>query len=200
MFKHTQRGSATVLILAAIAILVLGGIFAITSYISAANFGNASEQSLIAKHDDLKNIKSNYTLKVAEIAQVPQAYRKDLEKVIAATFEGRYGEQGVARGSDPGKQTWQWLQEQNPSLDSSLYARIQQVMESGRNEFTVAQTEFLDMKRAYKTELGYVWRGFWLGLAGYPKIDLSKYNTIVDSGTTEQFRTGVDEAIKLPAE
>ncbi len=97
----------------------------ITSYISAVNFGNRSEKGIKAQYEDMENVLAQYSLKVAEIAQVPEMYRDDLKEVYRAAIEGRYG----ANGSQA---TMQWLREQNPNFDSSLYTKIQQVMEAGR--------------------------------------------------------------------
>lgn len=172
---------------------LLVGLFAlvgIVAYVSNANYGNKAEKELVAKLEDNKNILGQYTLKIQEMAQIPEMYKNDLREIVQASFEGRYGEKGS-------QATWQWIQEQNPNLDPALYNRIQQTMEAGRNEFKTAQTELLDKKRAYETNLGYLWKGFWLGLAGYPKIDLTKIRIVVASDTQEKFDTGVDHGIKL---
>ena len=173
--------------------MALVAVLAIGSYVSAANYGAQAENELDATYYDNQNILSNYTLKVQEMAQVPDMYRADLEKIVKATFEGRYGAEGS-------KATWQWLKEQNPNLDPALYNRLQQTMEAGRNEFQVAQTGLLDKKRVYQTNLDYVWKGFWLKLAGYPKIDLDEIKIITDVGVQAKFESGNDSAIKLRQE
>ncbi len=189
MIKSTGAIVLAVLLLlaGAVTLLVVG------SYVTAANYGAQAENDLQATLDNNKNILSNYTLKVQEMAQVPEMYRDDLLKIVTATFEGRYGEGGS-------KATWQWLQEQNPNLDPALYNRLQQTMEAGRNEFQVAQTGLLDKKRVYNTNLDYVWKGFWLGVAGYPKIDLNEIKIITETSTQTKFATGVDSAIQLRKE
>ena len=60
--------------------------------------------------------------------------------------------------------------------------KVQQVVESTQKEFQQSQTQLLDIKRSYETALGTVWQGFWLGMAGYPKIDLSKIKMITTDG------------------
>lgn len=172
------------------AVIALVALMSVVSYVSAANSGNESERRLTAMYENNQNILGQYTIKVQEMAQVPDMYRDDLKEVIAATFQGRYGEGGS-------KATWQWLKEQNPNLDPGLYNRLQQTMEAGRNQFTVSQTELLDMKRKYETDLGYVWRGFWLKQAGYPKINLDEIKVVKAGNTEAVFEAGVDEGIKL---
>lgn len=188
--KNQNRGSATLIALSLVGLFALGIVFAAFSYISAANYGHQAETSLSAKHTDNKNILGQYTIKIGEMAQVTDMQRDDLQKILQATFEGRYGAEGS-------KAAFQWIQEQNPNLDAGVYNRLQQTMEAGRNEFKVSQTELLDEKRAYETNLGYVWKGFWLNLAGYPKIDLTKINIIVATDTEQKFESGVDEGVKL---
>ena len=124
------------------------------------------------------------------MAQIPEIYRDDLKEIISETFQGRYGAEGS-------KAVFQWIQEENPQVDSSLYKNIQVTIEAGRNEFTVAQTQLLDVKRSYETNLGYLWKGFWLKIAGYPKLDLSKYKPVVATDTAEKFNTGIDYGIQL---
>ena len=171
------------------AALSLVGIAAV-SYISAANYGNEAEQEIKAAWQDNKQIRGMYAMKVMEIASVPRAYAADLEKVVGGAISSRYGKEGS-------KAVFQWIQEQNPNVDASLYKQVQQVMEAGRNEFQAKQTKLLDIKRAYETNLGYVWRGFWLKLAGYPKIDLEKYNVITSEDAEAAFAKGTDSAIQM---
>lgn len=193
MFNSDTVSRFSGLAIAGVFIALLVGLFAlvgIVAYVSNANYGNKAEKELVAKLEDNKNILGQYTLKIQEMAQIPEMYKNDLREIVQASFEGRYGDKGS-------QATWQWIKEQNPNLDPALYNRIQQTMEAGRNEFKTAQTELLDKKRVYETNLGYVWKGFWLSLAGYPKIDLTKIRIVVASDTQEKFDTGVDNGIKL---
>lgn len=174
-------------LLAAIALVVL---ISIGSYISAANYGNTAEKEIDAVWSNNQNVLGQYTLKVQEAAQVPEMYKNDLKEVVTAAVQGRYGEGGS-------RAVMQWLKEANVPFDSSMYTKMQQIIEAGRNQFTTEQTRLIDVKRSYETNLGYVWRGFWLKLAGYPKIDLAKYKPVVAGDTAKAFETGVQAPIKL---
>ena len=192
--KKTQSGIATFhILIGVIVVALLIGLALAGSYISAYNYGNRSEKSLSTKLEDNQQILGQYTIKVGEMAQVPKAMRNDLLKVIEATFTGRYGQDGS-------KATWQWIQEQNPNLDPALYNRLQQTMEAGRNEFTRAQTELLDQKRVYTTNLDSFWTGFWLRMAGYPKIKLEDIKVVKAANTEQVFADGVDPGVKLDLE
>lgn len=162
----------------------------VSSYISAFNYGSRAENAVKAQYSDMENILGQYSLKVSEAAQIPAMYRDDVQKVFSSAISGRYG----AGGS---KAVFQFLKEQNPSLDVSVYRKIQELVESGRNEFQNAQTKFIDTKRGYETNLGYFWMGTWLRISGYPKINLADYKIISSDHAQESFKTGIDKGIKI---
>ena len=117
-------------------------------------------------------------------------YKEDLQGVIEATFQGRYGQDGS-------KAVFQFIQENNLNLDPQLYRQIQQVMEAGRNDFQMSQKQLIDVKRGYEVQLQQFWSGLWLGFAGYPKVDLSKYKIVVLDDVDVKFESGKDSVIKL---
>ena len=173
-----------------IAVLVLVGVGLFSSYVSYHNMGAQYEQRLEATWQENKVVLNTYTTKVQEVAQVPSMYKKDLQDIVEATFQGRYGKDGS-------KAVFQWIQEQNMNLDPQLYRQIQQVMESGRNDFQTGQKTLIDVKRSYETQLNMFWSGIWLKVAGYPKTDLSKYKIVVIGEVNTKFETGEDSVIKL---
>ena len=139
----------------------------------------------------MENILAQGALKVQEVAQVPGMMTDDLARVSREAMAGRYGTQGS-------QAVFQWIQENYPGqLSPSLYIQIQQVIEAFRDKFTNAQTKFIDVKRSYETNLGYLWKGFWLKIAGYPKIDLEKFQIISSDSAKKAFETGIDEPLKL---
>lgn len=173
-----------------IGLVIIGLVFVAIPYISAANYGNSQEFALKAQYDDNQNVLATYTTKITEMAQVPAKYKSDLSDIVKQTFEGRYG-------SDGSKAMVQFIKENNMNLDPGMYKRLMDVMESGRNEFSNSQTRLIDMKRSYETSLGSVWQGYWLHMAGYPKIDLNKYKPVINAHTDEAFTTKRDEGVKI---
>ena len=175
---------------------IIAGVVAVAAlgitatFISYANYGNRTEQALLAKVENNQNIYANGTQKIVEIAQVLTMYKNDVKEVFTAAISGRYG----ANGSQA---MFQFLKEQNPQLDASLYGKIQQVIEAFRNEFQQNQTEMLDMKRSYKTALGQVPGMWFLSLAGYPKVDLKQFDIVTTDKAAETFRTKRDEGVNL---
>ncbi len=169
----------------------LVGLVSVSSYITYANMGATSEIQIKAQYTNMENVLSGYSLKVVEAAQVPAMYKNGVVEVAKAAIQGRYGDKGS-------QATFQWIKEQNPTLDPALYTKIEQIIEGGRDNFQVEQTKFIDTERSYQTQLNLVWSGFWLHRAGYPKIDFDKYKIITSEHANEAFSTGVDKGIKLP--
>lgn len=166
-------------------------VFCVVSYVSAYNSGVRFETSIKASYENLENILGQYSTKVAEAAQVPAAARDDLKEVMQASLSARYG-------ADGSKATVQWIQEKYPGqVDPQLYRQIEQIIEAGRDKFQNEQTVFIDLKRGYSVQLGYLWSGMWLKIAGYPKIDLDKYKTVTSEHAQEAFKTGVEQPITL---
>jgi uncharacterized protein (UPF0333 family) len=193
MNRSTQRGAISGGLIAGlgfIGLIVIIALFTIMSYISAANYGNRMENQLLTKVENNQNIYANGTQKIIEIAQVPAMYVDDLTKVTQAAIGGRYG-------ADGSKAVFQMLKEQNPQLDSSMYKKIQQVIESFRDEFQNNQTSMLDIRNTYKTALGTVWQGMWLKFAGYPKTDLSKFDIVTTDKAADAFKTHRDTGVQL---
>ena len=168
---------------------IAGATFLVGNYISASNYANSAEKQITYQYENNKNISSNTTLRVLEMLQIPKLYKDDLLEIVEATFQGRYG--------NDGEMMMKWVQEQNIPYDSSMHTRVQQSIESGRNEFQASQTRLLAMKQSYETEMGYVVRGFFINMAGYPKINLNDYDIIISNDTDVKFKKGVDEVLQL---
>ena len=166
-------------------VLFIAGIF-----ISANNTAVKIEEDIIASSKNNENILSNYGKKVMETAQVPEMYRDDVVKVTKETMQGRYGQQGS-------KAIFQMLTEAQIPMNDKLYVQIQQVIESGRNDFQNGQTMLLDKTRNYKTITRTFPKGFILSMMGFPKIDLTKYEIVIDDRTAQVFATKREEAMTL---
>lgn len=185
-----QRGSALIVSLGVIGLIAMVLAVLVGVYVSAANYGNRTEQAIKGTWENNQNILGQYTLKVQEIASVPEMYKNDLKEVMTSVMTAR-------QGPDGSRAVMQWFKEQNIPFDSSMYTKVQQVIEAGRNEFQTAQTRLVDQKVAYETALGSIPRGWFLSFAGYPKIDLDKYKPVVAGDTRQIFEQGTQAPIKL---
>jgi hypothetical protein len=187
-----QRGSALVVTLSILGVLAVIVGIVVMMLVNAANFGNRSEVSIQKVWENNQNILGQYTLKVQEIASVPEMYKNDLKEVMTSVMTARMG-------ADGSKAMFQWFKEQNIPYDSAMYGKIQQVIEAGRNEFQNAQTRLVDEKAVYQTALGSIPQGWLLGFVGYPKIDLDKYKPVVAADTRQVFEQGTQAPIQLRA-
>jgi Na+-transporting NADH:ubiquinone oxidoreductase subunit NqrC len=182
---------ATVVILVGMfAVMIVVGIFLVSTYVQYKNAGARIENQLTAELDKNRTVLNNVTMKVKEMAQVPDMYVDGLKTVIAASMSGRYGDKGS-------QATVQWIKEQNIPFDTSLYTKIQQAQESGRNDFMDSQQKMVDIARVYKNQLDFVWSGFWLHLVGYPKVNLDDFKPVIADSVDVKFKTHKDEVIKL---
>ena len=174
------------------ALIILIAIIAIPScnYVSAYNRGNEVENGIKAQYDVNQNSLSTLSNTVLEQAQVPEMARDDLIAVVKEAMQGRYGNDKNLLGK--------MVTEAYPgTLDPALYTRIQDSIESGRRRFANDQNMLVDKVRVYRTELGSFWSGFWLRVAGYPKINLDDYKIITSEYSNESFRTGTDKGLQL---
>lgn len=161
------------------------------SYVSAKNYGVRTENGLTTKLQDNENIYAQGTQAIIEIAKVPGMYKKDLIEIVKADIQGRYGPDGS-------QATFQWLKERNLPIDQTMYRAIQQEIVAFRNRFEKSQREILDMRNMYQNQLGYFWSGFWLNMAGYPKIDLKQFDIVTTDKARQTFDTKRDSGIDLP--
>ena len=169
-------------VLATVGIAVVVAITAFGSYVSARNYGNATEMRLKAKYEDNENVLSSGYQQLKGVAGVTQMATKDQIAIFTAAVQGRYGPNGS-------QQVFLMVKEMNPTVDAQLYRKVQQVVEGTQKEFQVSQTAMLDIKRSYETALGSFWQGMWLSFAGYPKLDLSKFVIVSSDAAADAFKT-----------
>lgn len=172
----------TKVLLGGVTLVVVIGFILFGGVVSLNNEFVRQEAGIKAQYKQNQNNYSNYFNKLKEIAQVPKMYAKDLKDIYTAAIKGRYGEGGS-------KAVFQFLKEQNPNLDASLYTKIQSVIESGRNSFEADQKLLLDKKRVYEQDLQVFPNSFIAGILGFPKIDLDEYDIVINDATAEAFET-----------
>jgi hypothetical protein len=113
-----------------------------------------------------------------------------MPRVWKNVMTGRYGNNGS-------RAMFNWIQEHNPNLDASIYKKIQELVESGRNSFEQDQKMLLDKKREYQNYLETFPNNLLAGALRFPRLDMSKYDIVTSERTEKAFETKKDEPIKL---
>ncbi len=177
--------------------LILGtvGILAYKVY-SAASIGNIEENAILAEYKKGRNILGQVTTKMMEMAQVTEMSIDAQERLIQAIFgqEGRAGNQAA----------WQWVQEQNPNIDTSLFNKLADVVNASRDEFKNHQTNLLARCQNYRTLLNAPIDQFFFKFAGYPDKNMENGYTLLkmctpieSSHSRNAFETGIDDGINF---
>ena len=188
-----KQGVKTALIVAGVlAVLLVPVAMIIGIFMDTYNTAISYETGINRVYKDAQNVLSSHSNKIAEASQVPGMARDDLVVVIREAIGGRYG-------ADGSKATWQWIKEQNPTVDPALYRNLQTMIEAGRNKYENSQRMVLDQCAEYENYRNYLVSGFMLRIMGFPKIqDIDKVCTPIVSGyTQEAYETGVENGIKL---
>jgi hypothetical protein len=176
-------------ILGGIVLLVFGCVF---DACAINNSAVRQENGLEAQYQQNQNNYANYFNKLKEIASVPAMYTADLEKVYKGAITARYGSEGS-------KAVVQFIQEHNPNFNDGLYTKIQQVIESGRNSFEADQKTLLDKRRVYQDTLGELPGSLMAHAMGFPKVDLKKYDPVINEETAAAFASKKAGPISLTA-
>ena len=171
----------TILLLAVISVLTV---------ISMHNSAVRMEKGIQAQYEQNQNRRSAYVNSIAEAVQIPKMYKDDFKEIVTAALQGRYGKNGS-------QATFQWLKEHNINFDSSVYKKLQTMIEAGREKFAHEQKLLIDKKRQYETELQTFPGSLVYPILGFPRINLDDYKIVKSADNEAVFNKGVESPLKL---
>ena len=173
----------TILIASLLIAVILGGVLTVT-YFTYSNQEVRLVKAIEAKIDDNK---SHYT-KMFEIltnqAGVSKQYAKDFKEIYPELINGRY--------SNGQGQFMNWIQEHNPTFDTSLYGKLMVSIEAQRESFHNTQRQLIDLNRQHEVLLSTVPSSFFL--SSREPIDIP---VIINDATEKTFETGKETDMKL---
>jgi len=168
-------------------ILVISVVTTVSTYNQAVSY----EAGIEAQYKQNQNLLAAHSNKVMEVAQVPGMYAKDMQNLIKTEMTAKFGEGGS-------KAMFQWFKERDLNFDSSLYKKIMQVMEAGRDDFAAGQKSMASRTQEYTKYHKGAWPGFLVRAFGFPSEEVKTWSVIVTNDYTEEaFKTGKSEAIKI---
>jgi hypothetical protein len=199
---------ATIVVLG---LLVVGGI-SLFGYVNGIQKeGVAQEQALNAQYQSSQLELDTYTKKILESVGLADRKSDKLAEVLKAAVAGRY--EGEVKPGQGGA-FFSAITEAYPNIDLSIYDRIVDMVNAGREAFKQKQNQLRDQIRVYETWMysGIV-QSRVIAMVGYPSNQLearigtrvvtgrdalSQMKVLVTSkGTSEAFQTGEQEAIDI---
>lgn len=179
------------------ALLLIVGFGCAANYISTRQGYIVYENNISAQDKEMQNVDTEITNSLITQGLSAKEYGKLVKDAITAANTGRYG-------ADGSKAMMQWIKEQNPTIDASIFKKIMVAAESGYAKFAAAQRKKIDMARVYKNAIETkqqipVWGGFVT--SGFPRKPWSEFESIIVSESTgETWKTGVKKAVNPYAE
>lgn len=189
-----------------LSVVVLGiGIF--FAMVGWHNDAVAAENGVKAQWKSNQNTYDAFWKKVQEVAQVPSQYKEDFKELLVQETTAKYGAEGS-------KATVQWFKDRAILLDSSLYHKVQDVIEVGREDFKRSQNMLLDRQRVYTNTLEGWWGDILARHYGFPRevrgdvappkdadgdgrLTVLDYPIVTSARTQKAFQTGQDDEISV---
>lgn len=132
------------IIISAIAIIILIGAVSITGmYFSYNNQELSLRNQAEAQRGKIEGTYDKMWKILKQKAQVTDEYKDAFKEIYPQLIEGRYSQ---GDGS-----LMKWIQESNPTFDTSLYKDLMQSIEVERSAFQTSQERMLDIIREHKT-------------------------------------------------
>lgn len=189
--------------------LAVAGVLALLFFSATGWYSDAVslENTTKAQWMSNQNTYDAFWKTVREVAQVPDKYKEDFKDLLVADTNAKFGPQGS-------QATFQWFQERQVNFDSSLYRKIQDVIESGRADFKRSQDMLLDKQRKVADKVEGYWGSILASHYDFPRslqgasapprdldgdgrLTVLDYPIVTSTRTKAAFQEGADEEIKV---
>lgn len=124
---------------------IAGGSFAaliiLVIFVMNISYQNAYErlsQDIDAQYKKIETDYEKMSRVILQQAGILNKYSNDFKEIYKGMMTGRYGEKGS-------QAMWQWIKEQNPQIDASLYAKLMTTVEAQRTAFSRRQEQVAAM-------------------------------------------------------
>lgn len=171
-------GVSVLLVILTIASIVGYTLSVLNTEVSLRNAIAAQDRSNTAQYDKMWKA-------MQETAGVASQYSEDFKAIYPELIAGRYKSGGGLM---------KWIQEHNPTFDTSLYQRVQIVIESERAATKQGFDKVLDLKREHDNLLDRPVSGLVVSIFGKNR-DKTNPTIVTSTATVESFSTGKDDRI-----
>ncbi len=162
-----------------IAVIVVGAWWVTTS-----NREIGLRNMLTAKQLDNKNVYDSTWKQISQSAQVTDAQKKALMDVVVGYASARSGNGGGSLATS--------VHEVVPTMDTTTFNQLMNVIASARKQFERVQTEILDLNREHNNCIDLFPSSIVCG--GRPKIVV---DLVTSTRTGNAFATGVDDDVQV---
>jgi hypothetical protein len=136
---YNQKGTLALKLGIGIGALVI--IFAFMMFVMNISYQNSYEridQDIEAQYKKIETDYEKMSRIILQQAGIVNKYSSDFKNIYKSMMQSRYGKDGS-------KAMMQWIKEQNPQLDSTLYAKLMTTVEAQRTVFSRKQEKIAAM-------------------------------------------------------
>jgi hypothetical protein len=180
MSKFVIIGGICAAALVAVILAIILGVW----WVSTSNKEIALRNQIEAKQNDNKNVYDSTWKQISQCAQVTDAQKTALLEIVTGYAKARAGQGGGSLATS--------VKEVVPTMDTTTFNQLMNIITSARKQFERSQTEILDLGREHNNCLTLFPGSIVCG--GRPKI---KIDLVTSSRTGEAFATGVDDDVQV---
>jgi hypothetical protein len=153
-------------------------------WMNTSNREIALRNQIEAKQVDNKNVYDSTWKQISQCAQVTDAQRKALMDIITGYAEKRSGNGGGSLATS--------VREAVPTVDTSTFNQLMNIVQASRSRFERVQTEIIDLNREHKNCITMFPSSIICGGRPLIKIDI-----VTSTRTDNAFVTGKDDDVDV---